>query len=56
MIACLGQNIIFDMIHDLCMRYMTSYNDLNFLFRSEFYIYIYEICVCMLNLKISFMI
>ena len=54
-IVYLDLKIIFNMIHDSYMRYMTSCYDLNFCLDPNF-TYIYEIYACMLNLKINFMI
>ena len=55
MITYLNQKIIFNIIYDLYMRYIISCYDLNFSLDLNF-TYIYEIYVCMLNLKINFMI
>ena len=54
-ITYLGLKIIINMIHNLYMRYMTSYYDLNFCLDLNF-TYIYEIYARMLNLKIIFII
>ena len=55
MIVYLDNKINFNMIHDLYMRYMISCYDSNFCLDLNF-TYIYEIYICMLNLKIIFMI
>ena len=55
MIVYLDQKIIFNMVHDLYLRYMILCYDLNFSLDLNF-TYIHEIYICMLNLKISFMI